>query len=250
MSDQFDDQVRAEMQARLDREGPPAGGASATLDELMPRMVSSRHRRRMAVGAAMTSVAVVVTAGAAALTGSLGGEDRQAVLVNPASGSTVTSDSPSASQSPTTTDDRLGGSPATDTSLPSGGATSTSVQPGVTTTTLDDSPDPSSPITTIPGDASTSTTTPGQTSTTMPDGPPAEPRQEVLSSDCGTITVDVGGYDVRLLDTDPNPGMGVEIRKSGPDRVEVRFENDSRRCEIRAEVRNGDLWTEVKNEPR
>lgn len=54
--------------------------------------------------------------------------------------------------------------------------------------------------------------------------------------------------EVTVQAATPAPGFQAEIKKAGPDEVEVEFENESLRVEITAEWEHGELEIEVSTE--
>jgi hypothetical protein len=47
------------------------------------------------------------------------------------------------------------------------------------------------------------------------------------------------------VDTAPEPGFDVDVKNDGPETVEVEFDGLADECEIKAEIRDGTLWTDV-----
>ncbi|MGI9646488.1 MAG: hypothetical protein ACR2O6_14375 [Ilumatobacteraceae bacterium] len=89
--------------------------------------------------------------------------------------------------------------------------------------------------------ASSSTTQ--SPTTTDPGTSPAS-----IETACGTVVVELIGPGIRLVTTEPNPGMEVDIKNSGPEKVEVGFEQGDVHCEVTAENRGGSIWSETDDE--
>jgi len=51
----------------------------------------------------------------------------------------------------------------------------------------------------------------------------------------GWVTIAYGPGIVELVSAAPNPGFSIEVKESGPDRVEVEFESDEHDSEFRAD---------------
>ena len=109
----------------------------------------------------------------------------------------------------------------------------------------------SGPTTSSP-DASTTSTTgqDGPTTTKTAGGGPSTttyssiPSSLTISSGCGSITVHTQDPDVELSDVVADPSDVIEIRKSGPEKVDVHiYKDDGDYCIMKAEIREGGLWT-------
>ncbi len=82
--------------------------------------------------------------------------------------------------------------------------------------------------------------------TTMTTAPWATAR--TLSSSCGSITFRVEGSNVTLISTDAGPRYAVDVKSAGPEKVEVGFEAPTGHCELKAEIDDGRLDTDVDEE--
>ena len=129
-------------------------------------------------------------------------------------------------QSPTTTSERQ--STGTSTTTPPN-STNEGTTPATTTTT--------SPA------SSTSTTAPETTTTTS-----ASWALTTKNTVGGTVVVAHRPGEVILQAATPAPGFQTEIKKGGPDQVEVEFESDTVKVEIKAEWEHGELEIEVSTE--
>jgi hypothetical protein len=113
----------------------------------------------------------------------------------------------------------------------------------------DDSlPDVSVPGESVPGSIPDSV--PGEPTSTAPvppTAPPASVRIEVLSSAGGSVRVSVDGSRVSLVAAVPAPGYAVDVRRAGPDEVEVRFESDDSESRVRIGFHDGRLRQEVED---
>jgi hypothetical protein len=95
----------------------------------------------------------------------------------------------------------------------------------------------------IPADGST--TVP---STTVPStSPSAEPVEKTLSSAGGVVTVRIEGDIVLLVDASAANGYTSDIRKAGPDEVDVRFESGDAESRVEVRVDDGILRTKVED---
>lgn len=118
---------------------------------------------------------------------------------------------------------------------------STSTTPNSTTPSTSTVPSSSS-STTVPTPTAPTSTAP--TSTIAP-SPSVPNRTEVVTSAGGTVTVVVSGSSVTLVSAVPAPGFRADIRNSGGDKVDVRFEGGDRESRIELEVSNGSLRSDV-----
>ena len=71
---------------------------------------------------------------------------------------------------------------------------------------------------------------------------------EIVETPCGTLEVEIVGSGIGLIATNPNPGMSVDVKNAGPERLEVSFEGEEQHCEVIVENRDGEVWTEVDEE--
>jgi len=70
-----------------------------------------------------------------------------------------------------------------------------------------------------------------------------------IDSSGGTVTARATGSDIILVAATPNEGWSMEIKKAGPDRVEVRFEKGSAENRIRLEVQGGMVTVDLEDSP-
>ena len=125
--------------------------------------------------------------------------------------------------------------------------------------------DPSLPVTGQPTSTSTSAsatatppastastpavdTTSSSTSGTTTSGVANDPLAETIDSPCGTVVVRVVGTDVEFVEALPQTQFDVDVKKRGPEKVEVSFEGSGGHCEIKAEWRDGELQADVESE--
>ncbi|MDH3294248.1 MAG: hypothetical protein OER95_07990 [Acidimicrobiia bacterium] len=92
--------------------------------------------------------------------------------------------------------------------------------------------------------SSASTTASAPTSTTSlvstsigPDG------TTTLISRCGSLVVKPTGDRVELIEILPDPGVGVDIKESGPTEIEVGMEGNGRHCELKVRAHDGRIIT-------
>ncbi len=124
-------------------------------------------------------------------------------------------------------------------------STTTRAPDSATAPTADETtapPQSTPPSTTASAIVSTSTTA-QNSSTTTP-----RPDTTVIESACGSIEVATSGEHIALVDVAADPGFEIDEKDNGPESVEVSFEGPGGHCEIKAEVRNGVLWTDVSSE--
>jgi len=70
-----------------------------------------------------------------------------------------------------------------------------------------------------------------------------------IESSGGTVTARATGNDIILVTATPNEGWSMDIKKAGPDRVEVRFEKGSTENRIRLEVHGGMVTVDLEDSP-
>ncbi len=172
-------------------------------------------------------------------------------------GSSVTIDSSSSSTNSDGSTSSTNAEGSTTTSLDGtvttvgGGSTSSTTFDDTSTTTLDD--DNSTTSTTTPGSGS-STTNPGDNSSTTIDDDDDDDEGVILVDGvttysvgtAGTVTIEVLGGQLLLVDVSANGGWSYEIKKSEWNRIEVRFESGDSEGEIEVEVDDGRLVVEIE----
>ncbi len=85
------------------------------------------------------------------------------------------------------------------------------------------------------GGSVTSSTNGGSTTSTT-----AAPTQEATYNLIGGwVRIAYGPGIVELVSAAPNPGFSIEVKETGPDRVEVEFESDDHESEFRADATPG-----------
>ncbi len=227
MLDPFDDQIRAVLGNATDK----VSDARSILSELTPAF--HRARRVAQIKAAVTGLAVVLVASGAATAvhTTTDREPTNVIASSPMESTIVTSISPSIATSQS--------SVPTTTARPDRVATSSAQQsPTTTSATV-----PSS-TTSIPGSSTTSST-----NTTQPQASTTTGTETTsIESSCGSIRVSTSGATITLVGVIANAGYAIDQKDDGPETVEVSFEGPSGHCEIKAEVRNGALWTDVSTE--
>jgi hypothetical protein len=150
-------------------------------------------------------------------------------------------------------------SPVTSSSVTSStGATSSTVDDGSTTTTIDDNTSTTfddDTSTTIDDDATSTTLDDDVTSTTIDDDttsttvrevtPPADRSVTYQVADAGSVTVQIGGGQLTLLDVSASAGWTFEVEDSGGDRVRVEFERGDDDVEFRLQFHGSELRLEI-----
>ena len=131
--------------------------------------------------------------------------------------------------------------PALSTTTSTTVATPTTSTPGLPTTTSTTVPAPPSSTT-----STTSTLPTATTSTTIAMDSNAE--SHALAGAGGSITVGFDRTSVALLSAVAADGYVADIRKRGPDKVEVRFDTHDRQTRIEVDIHHGKL--RVKTEDR
>ena len=88
------------------------------------------------------------------------------------------------------------------------------------------------------GGSVTSSTNGGTTSTTE-QPPPVPTETATYNLVGGWVQIAYGPGIVELVGAAPNSGFSIEIKESGPDRVEVEFESDNHESKFRADETTG-----------
>lgn len=86
----------------------------------------------------------------------------------------------------------------------------------------------------------TTTAAPTTTSTTTTAAPGSD-YFETVQLIGGWVRLRVSGDDVFLDGAVPSPGFSLDIKKDGPESVEVEFESDSHESKLHAEISDGEL---------
>lgn len=113
------------------------------------------------------------------------------------------------------------------------------------TATSDTLLDPSSTTTTTQVSSSSTTTV---QSTTAPTTGTASWQVRKIDTGGGTVVVGYRPGEVVLQSAAPNPGFSVEVKKGGPPDVEVEFEGESAKYEVKAKWSDGQLSVESDQE--
>lgn len=64
----------------------------------------------------------------------------------------------------------------------------------------------------------------------------------------GVVAVSYRPGEVVLASATPSPGFAAEVKKSGPPEVDVEFESESAKFEVKASWSNGELAVETGQE--
>jgi hypothetical protein len=105
--------------------------------------------------------------------------------------------------------------------------------------------DPSSTTTTTQSSSSSTTTV---QSTTAPTTGTAAWQVRKIDTGGGTVVVGYRPGEVVLQSAAPSPGFSVEVKKGGPPEVEVEFEGESAKFEVKAKWSDGQLSVESDQE--
>ncbi|HEX5695619.1 MAG TPA: hypothetical protein VFZ15_04500 [Acidimicrobiia bacterium] len=105
--------------------------------------------------------------------------------------------------------------------------------------------DPSSTTSTTQGTSSSTTTV---QSTTAPTTGTAAWQVRKIDTGGGTVVVGYRPGEVVLQSAAPSPGFSVEVKKGGPPEVEVEFEGESAKYEVKAKWSDGQLSIESDQE--
>ena len=89
------------------------------------------------------------------------------------------------------------------------------------------------------GTSESETTTHATANSNPPTTAPAPPVTEVFSGQGGSITVRLQNGTLELVSVDAADGFVAEVQHLDNDRVEVRFESDTHRTEIRVDLEHG-----------
>ena len=135
--------------------------------------------------------------------------------------------------------------PVVTTAPPESTVSSQPTAPPETTPTTE-----ATPTTIPPPPSSTSTTTTSTTTTTTTTTAPPETEVRTYHSAGGSVTIVVGPGTVELGGATPASGYTAEVKKAGPDQVEVEFESISEGPDFKfkAEWENGVLEAEFETE--
>lgn len=191
-------------------------------------------KRSLGFAAAWVGATVVAVVVAAAAVGSVrsGVTDEPTALGSPSAAS-IASEVPAGAQpgagTPSTSNGGAGAAPNEVTSTTLGTTTTTLSLTDTTTTTA----------------ATTQTTTTSSTTTTR-----ASSYTKTIDTAGGSVTIVVDGSSVSFGGAVPKTGWKVELEKSGPEEVKVKFEtnDDSSEIEVRARVEDGELRISISED--
>ena len=111
---------------------------------------------------------------------------------------------------------------------------------GTTTTGTGVTSSPPTPTTSTPG--TTATTTPGpSTTTTAGDTSTTAPSSGISAHQMigGSVVIESGGGQVRLVSASPRPGFSVEVDDDGPEKVDVEFRREDHESRFTAGWEDG-----------
>ncbi len=137
---------------------------------------------------------------------------------------------------------------ATTTTAVAESSTTTGAAPAIdptTTTTAAVTPTSSTTTTTTtPSSTPTTTSPPPTTTTTVPTGP-AITTYTLIG---GQVWISADEPNVAFVNAVPKAGFSVEVEKSGPKEVEVKFESADHQSEFRARWKDGELAIDIDEE--
>ncbi len=247
MSDPFDDTLRSRFGATAE----PYLDAPAVLSGLTPTLRRARRAAQIRSGVTGLAVALASSGVAAVLLMGGGADPEETVVAVPptdpvASSTSVTSESDLPTIVAPVSPKPEGATSTTTTTASDATTAATAVETTVPprSTTPETAPQTTLPSTTVTSSASVSPSTTARNSTTTTQGT----NTTVIESACGSIEVATSGENITLLDVAADPGYEIDEKDDGPENVEVSFEGPGGHCEIKAEVRNGVLWTDVSSE--
>lgn len=248
----LDDELRRRLSAAARNVTVPP----VALGELRPRLHRARRTRRVIVGGTAVLLLGSGTAAAVQLSQQLGGRHVRTLSTaeRPPEPDTPL---PTSSIAPTSSVE-----PASTVDTDAVAVTEPSVEPTTSPVVSDPATSaPSAPVvepTTsaggapVPTGATTAPTTvpsppPPATTTPPASTAPSGPLPTRVVSACGVVVVTVDGDDTRLVGTEPQAGLSVDVKNDGPEEVEVGFAGGGRECEVKAWVAQGTLRTFVDN---
>jgi hypothetical protein len=134
------------------------------------------------------------------------------------------------------------------TTAPSADSTDTSLSP-TTAVTVPPAPGPSQPSSsTGPGSGATATTRRGDPTPTVSPPTTASGPASTFHLQGGNVSAGCSGTSIQLLSASPNSGYSVDVNKSGPDEIDVRFESTDHRSELRANCQTGHVTVTEQRE--
>ena len=96
------------------------------------------------------------------------------------------------------------------------------------------------------GTSGSGTTTPATANSSPPTSAPPSPVTEVFSGQGGSITVRLENGTLELVSVDAAEGFSAEVQETGDDRVEVRFESETHRTDIRVDLEAGAMAPSIE----
>ena len=260
MSDPLDEAIARRMRSEV----PLQAESSAALGELRGPMLRARRRRAAAVNPGRAAVALLVVSAGVFGVASL--DDSEPGVV--AAGSTTSTAAAPAGAAPITDDgevqapDSSTEPPATAAGSEPGSTALTSIGPASTSAAAtsaaptSDGPTSTSPTSNPPTSAvvtsdAPASTAPTSTSSTSPDPSTstttlvASTGVETINTVCGSIRVSWTGDTVALDQVSAADGFDHDVKSSGPEDVEVKFDGESGRCEVKAKIVAGALSPSV-----
>jgi hypothetical protein len=140
---------------------------------------------------------------------------------------------------------------ATTTTAAAESSTTTNTAPAIdptTTTTAAVTPTSSTTTTTTTPSSTPTTTSPPPTTTTTTTVPPGRPAITTYTLIGGQVWISADEPDVAFVNAVPKAGFSVEVEKSGPKEVEVKFESADHQSEFRARWKDGELDIDIDEE--
>ena len=239
--------VDLELRRALSEAYPDSFEARSAFDELRPGLAAIRRRQLVRQGALAAAAIALFLLGGQALLARLDSSGESTVVAGPVDGGAVTPDSAASPEQDVPPGLPVATPPASDPDGQEPLVDQTASAP-VTEDTEPSSPpagDPqqSDPTASSEPPASESTTPPFTTEatseTTTTAQAPIAPSTTVHQSMCGSVAYTVDGRRISLVEAIPIGGGEVDVKSSGPDKIEVSFEGGGEHCEITIEWRDG-----------
>ena len=239
MSDPFDDRLRA----KLGHATSSTERADAALAGMAPSLRRARRTAQVKTGLAGLAIVLAVSGGITAVVAGVREPEQSIVVAGPPPGSPSTM----VDGTPLTDTAGSGNDEPESTEVGNTVSTTSSLNPSVPTTVIGDGSTTTAPAQSTSLAVSSST---GASTTAPPDSSTSTSNSDVtvVESDCGFIEVEVNGQSVALVASVASAGYEIDEKDDGPESIEVSFEGQGGHCEIKAEVRNGALWTDVETD--
>ncbi len=266
VTDPVDDLIRDRMRDsyRLDHT------SDVVLEGLRPRMARARTRRKALQASAGAVGAGALLLGGLMIASQLADDSSELHLAGGVEvGSDIEDSNSKALSSPSSTDElgRLVENPEDNSALApttSDPQDATATEPPTTidseesgtTTSPNTTVEPATsvegattgPATTVEPSTTAAPTTTVEPSTTAAPTTTEAPSSTTINTACGSLEVELVGSGIELVSTEEHNGVDVEVSNSGPEKVEVSFEGGGSHCEVIAENRNGEVWSDVSEE--